>query len=436
MAIDATHDPALKSWVPSANAAGTDFPIQNLPFGVFRRRGSQEAFRGGVAIGDMVIDLSLATTVGVFSGDALTAARAACTDSLNALMSLGRGPQRELRAQLSAVLAVGASMQAQVAATLVPQADVELALPARVGDYTDFYASIYHATNVGRLMRPDNPLLPNYQWVPIGYHGRGSSLIVSGQNFHRPHGQLKPADAAVPHFGASRRLDYELELGLFVGRGNAMGETIPIERAEDHLFGVVLLNDWSARDVQGWEYQPLGPFLAKNFATSISPWVVTMDALEPFRAPWTRPSDHPQPLPYLESTVNRERGAVDMQLEVWLHTPRMRAAGQPPAQLSASNFKQLYWTAAQLLTHHACNGCNMQPADLLGTGTQSGPGAGEEGSLLELSKGGKEAVMLPNGEHRTFLEDEDMVILRAFCQREGFARIGLGECAGMVLPAL
>jgi fumarylacetoacetase len=308
-------------------------------------------------------------------------------------------------------------------------------LPARIGDYTDFYTSIHHAISVGRLFRPDNPLLPNYKWVPIGYHGRSSSIGISGQTFIRPSGQTMPPGATVPVFGPSQRLDYELELGVFVAGGNPLGEPIPIEAAESHVFGICLLNDWSARDLQAWEYQPLGPFLAKNFATTISPWVVTLEALAPFRCAWDRSPEDPQPLPYLESAANRSAGAIDITLEVLLLTEAMHRAGQPPVRLSLSNFRHAYWTIAQIVTHHAVNGCNLQAGDLLGTGTQSGPQASEAGSLLELTGGGRRPITLPNGETRTFLQDGDEVILRGWCEREGAVRIGLGEVRGKVLPA-
>jgi fumarylacetoacetase len=303
-----------------------------------------------------------------------------------------------------------------------------------VGDYTDFYTGIHHATAVGKLMRPDNPLLPNYKYVPIGYHGRCSSLLVSGHGFHRPRGQLK-GEAPEPRFAASRRLDYELELGALIGRGNELGEPIAMPNAEQHLFGLVLLNDWSARDIQAWEYQPLGPFLAKNFATTLSPWIVTMDALAPFRAPFERPAGDPAPLPYLDDANHRHHGAVAVTLEVWLQTPSMRERGEPAVRLMQSNFRDAYWTLAQLVAHHSSNGCNLRPGDLLGSGTQSGPQPEQGGSLLELTSGGKQPITLPGGETRAFLEDGDTVILRGFCEREGARRIGFGECAGTVLPA-
>jgi fumarylacetoacetase len=316
----------------------------------------------------------------------------------------------------------------------VPQTQAEYALPARIGNYTDFYTSVHHATAVGRLLRPDNPLLPNYKWVPIAYHGRASSIVVSGQQFPRPVGQILPSGAAAPIVGPSKRLDYELELGVLVGQGNSLGSRIDIADAESHIFGLCLLNDWSARDLQTWEYQPLGPFLAKNFATTISPWIVTLEALAPYRARWQRPSADPQPLSYLDSPVVRREGAIDIQLEVHLESESMRRAGQGPSRLSASSFKHAYWTAAQMIAHHTVNGCNLQPGDLLGTGTQSGPVPEEAGSLLELSMGGKEPVRLANGETRRFLEDADEVILRGHAERPGFARIGFGTAVGRVLP--
>ena len=430
--MNATHDPALRSWVESANDPAGDFPIQNLPFGIFRRRGSGERFRGGVAIGDQILDLASAELRGAAAGRPVAAALAACSEStLNSFMEQGSHAWSGLRLFLSEVLRDNSRLRP----TLVPQRDAEHAVSARIGDYTDFYASVHHATAVGRLFRPDNPLLPNYKWVPIGYHGRASSIRVSGQEFPRPVGQLMPPGAPAPFVAPTRRLDYELEVGIFVGVGNALGTPVPLAQAEAHVFGVCLLNDWSARDIQAWEYQPLGPFLAKNFATTISPWIVTMEALEPFRAPWTRPSEDPQPLPYLEGAGVRAAGALDIQLGVWLESERMRASGQEPLRLSRSTFRDSYWTLAQLVAHHSVNGCNLEPGDLLGSGTQSGPGGVEEaGSLLELSDGGKRPLTLPSGETRTFLADGDRIIFRGWCEREGSARIGLGECAGVVLP--
>ena len=418
--INATHDPQLRSWVAAANEAGCDFPIQNLPFGRFRPAGSGEAFRIGVAIGDQVLDLKATGLVH--------------TDDMNVVLAKSPAERQALRVALSAGLTEGSHEAAEWGKALTPLAQVELTVPCRIGDYTDFYTGIHHATTVGKLFRPDQPLMPNYKWVPIGYHGRASSIGVSGQQFRRPRGQTKAPDAAEPSFGPSKRLDYELELGFIVGQGNALGEPIAIGDAEQHLFGLTLLNDWSARDLQAWEYQPLGPFLAKNFATTLSPWIVTMEALAPFRAAFERPAGDPQPLPYLDAPGNREAGALAITLEVWLQTATMRAAGEAAVRLTRGlTTEAAYWTAAQLVTHHTVNGCNLQPGDLLGSGTLSGPKAEEAGSLLELTLGGKQPITLPNGEKRTFLEDGDTLSLRGYCEREGAARIGLGEVSGTVV---
>jgi fumarylacetoacetase len=434
-ALNETHDRGLRSWVDSANSGATDFPIQNLPFGVFRREGKSEPFRGGVAIGDQILDLAAAHRAGAFAGEAAAAAMHCAGPTLNGFMAMGPGAWSALRLALSRALREGSPMQGKLTACLVPQAHAECAVPAAIGDFTDFYASVHHATTVGKLFCPDNPLLPNYKWVPIGYHGRASSIGVSGQSFRRPVGQTLPKGAESPVFGPSRRLDYELEVGVYVGVGNELGERVPLAAAESRVFGLGLLNDWSARDIQGWEYQPLGPFLAKSFATTLSPWIVTLEALAPYRVAWTRPASDPQPLPYLESAENRARGAFDVQLEAWIETERMRAARSGPARLSRTSLRHAYWTVAQLVTHHTVNGCNLQPGDLLGTGTQSGPTPEEAGSLLELSDAGKRPVALPDGETRTFLEDGDTLILRGWCERPGCARIGFGECRGTVLPA-
>lgn len=437
--LDHTHDPAALSWVGSANdrhgADPTDFPLQNLPYGRFRRAGSNDGWRIGVAIGDQILDLRAARNAGRWSSAEQVALQPLADGDLNAFMAMPSAARRALRHALFAALSAGSTQQAALERCLVAQAAAELALPCRVGDYTDFYTGIHHATTVGKLFRPDNPLLPNYKWVPIGYHGRSSSIVVSGTDVRRPLGQLKPPHLEVPSLSASKRLDYELELGAFVAGGNALGEPIAMSEADEHLFGLTLLNDWSARDVQGWEYQPLGPFLAKNFATTISPWIVTMDALEPFRCAFEHPADDPQPLPYLDSAKNRAEGGYRIELEVWLQTAKMRAAGQPATRLMRSNFEHAYWTLAQMLTHHAVGGCNLQPGDLLGTGTQSGPLAEEGGSLLELSDGGKKALTLPNGETRSFLEDGDTVILRGYAERDGARRIGFGDCAGTITAA-
>jgi fumarylacetoacetase len=336
---------------------------------------------------------------------------------------------------LSCALREGSGTQAILQNCLLPQAQAEYALPAHIGDYTDFYTSIHHATNVGKLLRPDNPLMPNYQWVPIGYHGRSSSIGVSGQSFHRPLGQTIALGATKPVLGPSKRVDYELEVGVFMGTGNVLGEPIALDDADHHVFGLCLFNDWSARDIQGWEYQPLGPFLSKNFATTVSPWVVTMEALAPYRSAWLRPTDHPQPLPYLDSRLLRESGALNIALEVWIETAIMRVRGIAPHRLSASNFRQAYWSISQMVAHHTVNGCNLCPGDLLGSGTQSGPLPEETGALIELTQGGKHAIALPDGEIRTFLEDGDRVVFKGFCQREGAVRIGFGEVSGTLLPA-
>jgi len=417
--VDETHDPAVHSWVESANAPDSDFPIQNLPFGRFRTAPGA-AWRIGVAIGGEILDLA---ATGLIDGN-----------DINALMALDVDARAQLRRRLSAGLRAGSADQARWAKALIAQSQVELGVPCRITDYTDFYTGIHHATAVGKLFRPDQPLMPNYKWVPIGYHGRASSIIASGSTFRRPHGQTKPADADAPVFGPTRRLDYELELGWFIGQGNALGAPIPITQAERHLFGVVLLNDWSARDVQAWEYQPLGPFLAKNFATTVSPWLVTMEALAPFRCPFQRPPGDPAPLAYLECEHNRARGAFGITLEVLLHTRTMREDGQPPQRLTSGNAAEAaYWTPAQLVAHHSVGGCNLQAGDLLGSGTLSGAAPEAAGSLLELTSGGKHPLTLANGETRTFLLDGDTLILRAFCERPGARRIGLGEAVGTVV---
>ena len=434
--LNDTHDPAHTSWVSSANAPGGDFPLQNLPFAVFRRAGSGESFRGGVAIGDQVLDLGALHALTPFAGPAARALAACTAPTLNDFMAQGPESVSALRAALSAALRTGSALEPRLRGLLVSQAAVEYRLAANVGDFTDFYSSLHHATAVGRLFRPDNPLLPNYKWVPIAYHGRASSVRVSGQDFVRPRGQVMPAGAARPELAATRRLDYELEIGVFVGRGNALGESVPLNEAESHVFGLCLLNDWSARDIQAWEYQPLGPFLGKNFATTVSPWILTLEALAPFRVPWVRPSGEPPPLTYLDDAGARAAGAIDIQLEVWLASARMRAGGMPAQRLSRSTFRDSWWTVAQMLTHHTVNGCNLEAGDLIGTGTQSGAQPSEAGSLLELTAGGRQPLTLASGETRTFLEDGDRVTLRGWCERAGCVRIGFGEAAATVLPAL
>ena len=433
-ALDLTHDPAARSWLASANTSGCAFPIQNLPFGVFRRARSAESFRGGVAIGDQIIDLCALADAQLFTGDAAEGVSAGSMDSLNSLMRLGPGVLVALRRALFLAMAQGSAHEGLLRKCLVPQNEALFSVPAHIGDYTDFYISIHHATAIGRLFRPDNPLLPNYKWIPIGYHGRSSSIGVSGQSFPRPQGQ-RSSGAGNPTVGPSTRLDYELEMGIFIGSGNQLGAPIPMVEAENHIFGLCLLNDWSARDLQGWEYQPLGPFLAKNFATTISPWIVTLPALAPFRVPFNRAEADPQPLAYLDSRANREAGAIDIRLEALIQSAKMRERGEPPQRLSETSFRHAYWSIAQLVAHHTVNGCNLRPGDLFGSGTQSGPTPEEAGSLVELSKGGTQALPVGKDEHRTFLEDGDTVIFRGWCERPGAVSIGFGELYGRVLPA-
>jgi fumarylacetoacetase len=431
--IDQTHRPELKSWVTSANDH-PDFPIQNLPFGVFSPRNGGP--RGGVAIGDKILDLSAALAASLFDGEARLAAEAASRPTLNAFLALGAGARRALRFRASALLASDGPEREKVAPCLYTAADCKLHLPAQIGDYTDFFVGIHHATRVGRLFRPDNPLQPNYKYVPIGYHGRASSIIPSEAPVRRPKGQTKVTDAERPMVGPTRRLDYELELGVWIGPGSDLGEPISIADAADHVAGYCLLNDWSARDIQAWEYQPLGPFLAKSFATSISTWIVTPEALAPFRiAQPERPKGDPTPLPYLFDETDQREGGFDLELDVLLLTPALRARGLPPHRLALSNARYLYWTVAQMITHHTSNGCNLRAGDLLGTGTISGPEEIACGSILEATEGGVKPVSLPSGEQRRFLEDGDEVILRGRGRRDGFASIGFGECRAMILPA-
>jgi fumarylacetoacetase len=437
--MNETHDPRLTSWLDSANAPDTDFPIQNLPFGVFTRSGATEASaRVGVAIGDSILDVSAAVTANLLP---VSPATAACRSStLNALMALDKSEQSELRSSLSDLLRNGSDSGASAGASremiLVPMSLAELRLPVAIGDYTDFYASVYHAMNVGKMFRPDNPLLPNYKYVPIGYHGRASSIVVSGTAVRRPLGQTRAGEGPAPEFGPSRMLDYEAEMGLYVGRGNELGNAIAITDAEDHIFGYCLVNDWSARDIQSWEYQPLGPFLAKNFATTVSPWVVTAEAVEPYRIPaFGRPEGDPRPLDYLSSEKNEREGGVDATLEVYLSSTRMRAENLPPVLLSRAPFSRMYWTLAQMVTHHASNGCNLQTGDLLASGTVSGPSREEMGCLLEVTRRGADPVELPSGETRKFLEDGDEVIMRGRMGGTDKPRIGFGDCRGVILPA-
>jgi len=440
IALDETHPADLRSWVDSANDTGSDFPIQNLPFGVFRPRDDTPP-RVGVAIGDRVLDVHALLQRDLLTGPAREAAAACAGGTLNPLMALGRRAWRALRVTLVELLrhdtAAGARAREFSAEVLFAASDVELLLPTTIGDYTDFYASIHHATNVGSMFRPNDPLLPNYKYVPIGYHGRASSIGPSGGVVRRPHGQVKADGDPAPTFGPTRRLDYELEVGAYIGPGNALGSAVPVAQAEEHIFGLSLLNDWSARDIQAWEYQPLGPFLAKNFATTVAPWIVTLDALAPFRAPaFPRPPADPPPLPYLRSPENDTAGGIDIRLEVWLRSGRMLRENIAAVRVSTVSFTEMYWTFSQLVTHHASNGCNLRPGDLIASGTVSGPTKESRGCLLELTWRGTDPLTLPTGERRQFLEDGDEVIFRGRCEREGFARIGFGECRGTVVSAL
>jgi fumarylacetoacetase len=429
--LNETHDPKARSWVESANQPGTDFPIQNLPLGVIDRGKAMTCI--GVAIGNQVLDLSEAAESDCVPLIDEITSEALMEEHLNLLMAIGRQRWSKLRRACFEMLREGSEHRANIEKFLLPMSDVQMRVPCVIGDYTDFYASIYHATNVGSMFRPDNPLLPNYKWVPIGYHGRASSIVANGTQIHRPTGQTKPPDADIPKFGPSKKFDYELEVGLFIGSGNELGHPILMTEAEDHAFGLCLVNDWSARDMQAWEYQPLGPFLAKSFATTISPWIVSMEALEPFRVPaFPRPQDDPLPLPHLLDEHDQQRGGIDLKLEVLIATKKMREAKQPAHRISNGNFRDMYWTLAQMITHHTSNGCNLQPGDLLASGTVSGPGKESRGCLLEMTLGGKEPIQLPSGESRTFLEDGDEVILRGYCERAGAARIGFGECRGLV----
>lgn len=431
-ALDATHDPRLRSWVASANADDSDFPIQNLPFGAFRRRGTAEPVRIGVAIGDQVLDLRMAQAQCPWGRDVDLLLDPLAAGDLAGFMAMGAEAHRTLRAALSAALAEHSDQGPFLELCVLPQADAEMQLPCRIGDFTDFNSSIHHATAVGRLFRPDQPLLPNYHWVPIGHAGRTSSIGVDGMAVVRPWGQVRSDARSAPVYGPSRGLDHEVEVGALVARASPLGRPVPLAAAEDHLFGLVLLNDWTARDLQAWEQQPLGPLLSKSFASTVSPWVVTMDALRPFRVPCVRPAGAPAPLPHLDSTENRACGAFDIWLEAWLLTPAMRQRGDAPVRLSRSNLCQAYWTVAQLLTHLTSNGCNLRSGDLLGTGAQSGPQPGEGGSLLELTSGGRVPLALPGGESRAFLQDGDTVMLRAHCRREGARALGFGVCSGTI----
>jgi fumarylacetoacetase len=435
--INHTHEPKARSWVESANRSGSDFPIQNLPYAVFRRRQSGEAWRGGVAIGDEVVDLAALSQKGLLEGLASTAATACSQSTLNAFFEMGQSAWQALRHGMFRLLDLdaGAEQQRIFAECLVSQSAVEYAVPVQIGGYSDYYTSIYHAENIGKLAGL-NTATPNFKWIPLAYHGRASSIGVSGQKFHRPLGQAKAPEAQAPILQPTQKLDYELELAIYVGKSNQMGQPVSLSDAEQHIFGIGLLNDWSARDIQFWEMAPLGPFLGKSFATTISPWIVSLEALAPFRLPFERPARDPQPLPYLDDKANRAAGAIDITLEVWLGSSKQRIQSDPTKRVSNTSFRHQYWTVAQMLAHHTINGCNLKVGDVLGTGTVSGPTVSEAGALIELALNGAAPVELATGERRSFLEDGDTVTLRGFCEKPGFARIGFGECLGEILPAL
>lgn len=432
-----THDAKARSWVESANRSGSDFPIQNLPYAVFRQRQSAEAWRGGIAIGDEVVDLGALSQKGLLEGLAVTASAACSQSTLNAFFEMGPSAWQALRHGMFRLLSLDANpdQQRAFAECLVPQSGVEFAVPVQIGDYSDYYTSIYHAENIGKLAGLDTAT-PNFKWIPLAYHGRASSIGVSGQKFRRPLGQTRAPDAPTPMLQPTMRLDYELELAIYVGKSNQLGQPVSLSDAEQHIFGIGLLNDWSARDIQFWEMAPLGPFLGKSFATTISPWIVSLEALAPFRLPFERPAGDPPPLPYLDAETNRAAGAIDITLEVWLGSSKQRALGVPSSRVSITSFKHQYWTVAQMLAHHTINGCNLNVGDVIGSGTVSGPTVSEAGALIELALNGAAPVELATGENRSFLEDGDTVALRGYCEKPGFARIGFGECRGEVLPTI
>jgi len=430
--LNETYDPARRSFVETANAPDCDYPIQNLPFGVFRPSPGASP-RVGVAIGDQIVDVASASAS--FAGEVAAAAKACAAPNLNGLMALGPQAWSALRLSLSRGLSIERGDKS-LAQHLSPMAKAELLLPVAIGDFTDFYASVFHATNAGRAFRPDNPLLPNYKYVPVAYHGRASSVRVSGTPVKRPQGQRKGPNEQAPSYGESRNMDFELELGMYIGAPTALGATVPVGKAAEHIFGFCLLNDWSARDVQAWEYQPLGPFLGKNFATTVSPWVVTQEALAPFRvAAFARPEGDPAPLPYLTDAGDQAHGGLDITLEAYLATDAMRRAGMAPQRLTRTAFATTYWTVAQMVAHHTCNGCNLVVGDLIGSGTVSGPEKQTWGSLLELTARGREPIALPTGEQRGFIEDGDEIIFKGFCSKQNYPRIGFGECRAVLLPA-
>lgn len=435
--IDETHDPGRTSWVDSANGHNA-FPIQNLPHGVFSPDGGTA--RGGVAIGEKIFDVSRALEVGLFSGMPLEAAQSASGRSLNAWLECVPSARRALRRRIGELLDAksrDATRLRGIGGLLHDASRCTMHLPARIGDFTDFFAGIHHARAGGSINRPENPLMPNYKYVPVAYHSRASSVRPSGGTVRRPNGQRKQADQATPDFGPCRDLDYELELGVWVGPGNELGTPIPIAEAGDHIAGFCLLNDWSARDIQSWESQPLGPFLAKSLATFVSPWIITTEALAPFRiAQPPRPTGDPAPLAHLHDASDQANGCFDIGFEVLLLTSKLRAGGSAPHRLSRCNASMLYWTAAQMVAHHSSNGCDLRPGDLFGSGTVSGTEHGSAGCLLEMTRGGRDSLTLSNGETRTYLEDGDEVIFLGQAHRAGHVSIGFGECRGTVTEAL
>jgi fumarylacetoacetase len=431
--LNETHDPKRRSFVEGANASGCDFPIQNLPFCAFRPPQIPQS-RVGVAIGDQIVDIVAAANS--FDGLAAEAARACAAPFLNSLMSMGPQAWSALRLGLSRGLAAENGVSSRLRPYLVPMNQAEIWMPVAFRNFTDFFASIFHASNAGRMFRPDNPLMPNYKYVPVAYHSRASSVRVSGAPVKRPNGQRKGPNEAAPSFGPSRHLDFELELGAFVGTGSELGRSVAVGKAAEHIFGYCLLNDWSARDIQAWEYQPLGPFLGKNFGTTVSPWVVTAEALAPFQtAAYARPQGDPAPLPHLDDAGDRASGGLDITLEAYLATATMRRDGMAPHRLTQTSFALMYWTWAQMVAHHTSNGCNLEIGDLIGSGTVSGPEKSSWGSLLELTARGAEPIALPSGETRGFIEDGDEIVFRGFCEKPGHTRIGFGECRAVILPA-
>ncbi|CAG2144302.1 fumarylacetoacetase [Cupriavidus numazuensis] len=433
MELNHTHDASRRSWLDAANAADADFPLQNLPLGAFRRKASTEAWRGGVAIGDQIVDLAALQALPGLQDHVAGAVRAAAAPTLNGLLEQGPQAWRALRHGLFALLQDGSQLERRVREALVPQADAEHAVPVRIGDYTDFYTSLDHAVNCCRQFGIE--VNPNFDWLPVGYHGRVSSIDVSGQQVYRPTGQYRSDQGSAPVYGPCQRLDYELEVGAVIGIGNARGTPIPLGKAQQHIFGLCLLNDWSARDIQTWEMPPLGPFLAKNFATTLSPWIVTLEALLPYRQSWMRVPDRPQPLDYLHAPDNAAHGAFDIRLEASILSARQLAQGRMPRTLTHTSFRHQYWTLGQMIAHHTVGGCNLQPGDLLGSGTVSGPTPGEAGALIELTVSGTQPVDIGDGEQRGFLEDGDTVVFRGWCERDGFARIGFGLNYATVVAA-